>query len=56
MAELEIHHEGAEHGDSRGQKVGLLAAGLAVALAVVTISSHRAHTLGVLMKTEANDH
>ena len=55
MAELEIHHESEGAPDSRGQKVGVLAAVLAVALAIVTIASHRAHTDAVLLKTEAND-
>lgn len=55
MAELEIHHESEGAVDARGQKIGVLAAVLAVALAVVTIASHRAHTEGVLLKTEAND-
>jgi hypothetical protein len=55
MAELEIHHETEGTADPRGQKVGVLAAVLAVALAVVTIASHRAHTDAVLLKTEAND-
>src|SRR5450631_2009734 len=54
MAELEIHHEGAEH-DPTGKKVGVLAAVLAVFLAVVTIASHRAHTEGIMLKTEASD-
>src|SRR5229473_3120014 len=56
MAELEIHHESEGAPDPLGQKVGVLAAVLAVALAIVTIASHRAHTEGVLLKTEANDH
>jgi hypothetical protein len=34
---------------------GVLAAVLAVALAIVTIASHRAHSHAVLLKTEAND-
>ncbi len=55
MAELEIHHESEGEHDPRGQKVGVLAAMLAVLLAIVTIASHRAHTEGVLLKTEAND-
>jgi hypothetical protein len=55
MAELEIHHETEGEHDPVGQKVGVLAAVLAVLLAVVTILSHRAHTEGVLLKTEAND-
>ena len=55
MAELEIHHESEGAPDPVGQKVGVLAAVLAVALAIVTIASHRAHTDAVLLKTEAND-
>jgi len=55
MAELEIHHESEGEHDPRGQQVGVLAAVLAVLLAIVTILSHRAHTEGVLLKTEAND-
>jgi hypothetical protein len=41
--------------DTLGQKVGVLAAVLAVFLAVVTILSHRAHTAAVVERTEAND-
>jgi hypothetical protein len=55
MAELEIHTESEGPPDPRGQKVGVLAAVLAVALAVVTIVSHRAHTEGMLLQTQAND-
>jgi hypothetical protein len=55
MAELEVHTESEGIVDPRGQKIGVLAAVLAVGLAVVTIASHRAHTEGVLLKTEAND-
>jgi hypothetical protein len=54
MAELEIHHEGAEH-DPIGQRVGILAAVLAVCLAVVTIASHRTHTEAIIKKSESND-
>jgi hypothetical protein len=56
MAELEIHHEH-EHGeeDPFGRTIGIMASVLAVLLAVVTIMSHRAHTEGVLLKTDAND-
>ena len=56
MAELEIHHEheGGEK-DPLGQKIGILASVLAVFLAIVTIASHRAHTEGVLVKSDAND-
>jgi hypothetical protein len=55
MAELEIHHEGAEGHDPMGKMVGILASMLAVLLAVVTIVSHRAHTDAVLLKSDAND-
>ena len=55
MAELEIHHEGAHTTDPTGQKVGVLAAVLAVALAVTTIASHRTHTTAIMHKSEAND-
>lgn len=55
MAELEIHHEHGDDSDPTGKKVGVLAAILAVLLAIVTIASHRAHTEGILLKTEAND-
>ena len=56
MAELEIHHEhGHEEGDPLGKTIGIMAAVLAVLLAIVTILSHRAHTEGVLLKTDAND-
>jgi len=54
MAELEIHHEGHES-DGKGQRVGVLAAVLAVALAIVSIMSHRTHTEAIITKSEAND-
>lgn len=54
MAELEIHHEGHES-DPFGKKIGIVAAIISVFLGVVTIASHRAHTEGVLLKTDAND-
>ena len=55
MAELEIHHEiEAEH-DPTGRTVGILAALLAVALAIVTIASHRTHTAAIIDKSTAND-
>jgi len=54
MAELEIHHEGHES-DRTGQMVGILAAVLAVALAIVSIMSHRTHTEAIITKSEAND-
>ena len=56
MAELEIHHEhGHGEEDPFAKNVGIAAAVLAVLLAIVTILSHRAHTEGVLLKTDAND-
>jgi hypothetical protein len=55
MPELEIHHESEHAIDPTGQKVGVLAALLAVALAVVTISSHRTHTAAIIHKSNAND-
>lgn len=57
MPEIEIPHDEEEgHAkDPLGRTVGILAAVFSVALAVVTIMSHRAHTEGVLLKTEAND-
>jgi hypothetical protein len=55
MAELEIHHEGGSESDPTGQKVGILAAVLAVGLAIVTIASHRSHTAAIIHKSTAND-
>jgi hypothetical protein len=56
LPEIEKPEELAEHSrDPVGQKVGVLAAVLAVFLAVVTIISHRAHTAAVVQRTEAND-
>jgi len=54
MPELEIHHEG-DTADPAGQRVGILAALLAVALAIVTIASHRTHTEAIMQKSAAND-
>lgn len=54
MPELEIHHEGHES-DATGKRVGILAALLAVALAIVSIMSHRTHTAAIIAKSEAND-
>src|SRR5438093_8029524 len=54
MAELEVHHHEETH-DPTGQRVGVLAALLAVALAIVTIASHRTHTGAIIHKSEAND-
>src|SRR5215471_1826669 len=55
MPELEIHHESEHAIDPMGQKVGILAAVLAVALAVVTIASHRTHTAAIMHKSTSND-
>ncbi|HKE29662.1 MAG TPA: DUF4337 domain-containing protein [Bryobacteraceae bacterium] len=55
MPELEIHHESEHAIDPLGQKVGVLAAALAVALAVVSIASHRTHTAAIIHKSAAND-
>src|SRR6516164_2619954 len=55
MAELEIHHEESYKPDPAGQKVGILAAILAVALAVVTIASHRSHTAAIMHQSRSND-
>src|ERR1700722_11386585 len=55
MAELEIHHEHGHEEDPFGRTIGIMASLLAVLLAIVTILSHRAHTEGVLLKTDAND-
>ena len=55
MAELEIH-AGHEHSnDAFGQRVGVMVGIIGILLAVVTISSHRAHTAAVIARTEAND-
>ena len=55
MAELEIHHEEGHEHDPMGQRVGAMAALLAVCLAVVTIASHRSHTEAIIKKTDSND-
>ncbi len=55
MAELEIHNEAEHAPDPTGKRVGILAALLAVALAVVTIASHRTHTAAIMHKASAND-
>ena len=55
MAELEIHTETGHHVDPVGQRVGVLAALLAVVLAIVTIASHRTHTAAIMHKSTAND-
>ena len=55
MAELEIH-AGHEHSnDDFGRRVGVMVGVIGIILAVVTISSHRAHTAAVIERTKAND-
>src|ERR1700687_2706491 len=55
MAEVEIH-TGHDHGsDDFGRRVGVAVGVIGIILAVVTISSHRAHTAAVIARTEAND-
>jgi hypothetical protein len=55
MPELEIHHESEHAIDPMSQRVGIMAAILAVALAIVSISSHRTHTEAIIHKSTAND-
>lgn len=55
MAELEIHHEEGHGHDPVGQKMGVLAAVLAVMLAIAGIESHRTHTAAIIDKSTAND-
>src|SRR5215472_14879161 len=55
MPELEIHDEGGEKHDPTGQRIGIMAAVLAVLLAVVTIASHRTHTEAIIARYAAND-
>lgn len=55
MAELEIH-AGHEHSnDEFGRSVSVMVGIIGIILAVVTISSHRAHTASVIERTKAND-
>ena len=55
MAEVEIH-TGHEHSiDEFGRRIGVMVGLIGIVLAVVTISSHRAHTAAVIARTEAND-
>ncbi len=55
MAEVEIHTEHEHADDPFGRRVGVMVGIIGIILAVVTISSHRAHTATVIAKTEAND-
>jgi hypothetical protein len=55
--ELPFEQEGHEEGpqDRYAQRVGLLAACIAVVLALVTIASHRSHTNALVQLSETND-
>jgi hypothetical protein len=55
VPELEIHHESEHAIDPIGQKVGVLAAVVAVVLAIAGIASHRTHTDAIMRKSAAND-
>jgi Domain of unknown function (DUF4337) len=55
MADIEIHTEHEHSTDEFGRRVGVIVGVIGIVLAVVTISSHRAHTAAVITRTEAND-
>jgi hypothetical protein len=55
MAEVEIHTGHGHSDDEFGRRVGVMVGIIGIILAVVTISSHRAHTAAVIARTEAND-
>jgi hypothetical protein len=56
MAEVEIHTGHHDHeNDEFGRRVSVMVGMIGIVLAVVTISSHRAHTAAVIARTEAND-
>jgi hypothetical protein len=55
MAEVEIHTEHEHSNDEFGRRVGVMVGIIGIVLAVITISSHRAHTAAVIFRTEAND-
>src|ERR1700752_266801 len=55
MAEVEIHTSHDSQADEFGRRVGILVGVIGILLAVVTISSHRAHTAAVIERTRAND-
>ena len=56
MPEIEIHAGAEEHaGDEFTRRVSIMVALIGVALAFVTIISHRAHTAAVIERTKAND-
>lgn len=55
MAEVEIHTSHDSQADEFGRRVGVVVGVIGILLAVVTISSHRAHTAAVIERTRAND-
>jgi len=55
MAEIEIHPSHEAAADEWGRRVGVMVGMIGILLAVVTISSHRAHTAAVIERTKAND-
>jgi hypothetical protein len=55
MAEVEIHSSHDASADSFGRRVGVVVGVIGILLAVVTISSHRAHTAAVIERTKATD-
>ncbi len=55
MSDAGLHHAEHNASDPWGRRVGVMVGLLGIALAVVTISSHRAHTAAVVRRTEAND-
>ena len=55
MAELEIHPAREPAADEFGRRVGVVVGMIGILLAVVTISSHRAHTAAVIERTKATD-
>jgi len=55
MAEVEIHTGHDHASDEFGRRVGVMVGVIGVLLAVVTISSHRAHTAAVIERTKATD-
>jgi hypothetical protein len=53
MADIEVKPEHAA--DPTTRRVGILVGLVGILLSVVTISSHRAHTQAVILRTESND-
>ena len=50
MAEVEIHTGHGHSDDEFGRRVGVMVGIIGIVLAVVTISSHRAHTAAVIAR------